>query len=165
LSIVNFSAYRNFDDLKENFTPVVDAIRSAFPDAKAGRFGLRYINDISDGDLPVTEGWGKYISGQLVSSISFFDSEKLTRLIHVAETKCGDLNLRFQFGLANPDYPAVLKRPSFVLDFDAYIREAHALAISLEHLDRAHSCIQDLFEKSITDDLRERMNAKPAVQE
>jgi uncharacterized protein (TIGR04255 family) len=47
-----------------------------------------------------------------------------------------------------------------VLDIDAYAQNAHALSESLQHMDHAHELIQDLFEKSIKDKLRERMNAK-----
>jgi uncharacterized protein (TIGR04255 family) len=77
--------------------------------------------------------------------------------------KCGELDLRFQYGLPNPDYPSPLKRPSFVMDLDAYIQAAHELQVSLQHTDRAHQCIQSLFEKSITDKLREKMNVRPSA--
>ena len=146
---------------------MISAIDATFPDSRAARFGLRYINDIDvEGHHPI-ERWSEYITPALVAVTPFFDPASLTRLIHVAETKCGDLNLRFQFGLPNPDYPSPIKRPSYVLDFDAYTQTAHELPTSLQHMNQAHQCIQQLFEQSITDKLRERMRAKPipAIQE
>ena len=162
---ISFTKYSTFKNLKEDFGSVVSAIEAALPDTKAGRFGLRYINNIEiDGQHPV-EGWGEYISPQLIGATPFFQSEKLTRLVQTAEMKCGDLALRFQFGWPNPDYPSVIKRPSFVLDFDAYLQAAHELTTSMQHMEQAHDCIQQLFERSITNKLRERMHAQAPVQE
>jgi len=162
---VSQNSYSTYEELKEDFGSVVNALDATFPDTKAGRFGLRYVNIIESDGLPTIKGWEEFIAQPLVGSIAFFDPAKLTRLIHVAEMKCGDLTLRFQFGLPNPDYPSVIKRPSFVLDLDAYVEAAHPLAISLQYMEQAHECIQHVFEQSITDKLRERMNVKTAVQE
>jgi uncharacterized protein (TIGR04255 family) len=65
--------------------------------------------------------------------------------------------------MPNPDYPAIIKRPVFVLDLDAYVQMAHDLAESLQYMEEAHTRIQDLFERSITQQLRERMNVRPPV--
>jgi hypothetical protein len=54
--------------------------------------------------------------------------------------------------MPNPDYPALIKRPLFVLDFDAYVQTAHELRESLHYMEQAHTCIQGLFEESITED-------------
>jgi uncharacterized protein (TIGR04255 family) len=99
--------------------------------------------------------------------VAFFPQPRqLTRLIQVAELKYDDLDMRFQFGMPNPDYPAMMKRPQFVLDLDAYVQTAHDLGDSLQYMEQAHGLIQGLFERSITDQLRERMNARSvSVQE
>jgi uncharacterized protein (TIGR04255 family) len=154
------TTYSSYEEIRAEFGSIVTAIDGAFPDIKAGRFGLRYVNKIEGEGLPTVAGWEEYISEMLVGPTRFFASESLTRLVHIAELKCGDLDLRFQFGMPNPDYPAVMKRPSFVLDFDAYVQAAHELQTSLQYMDQAHGCIQRLFEQSITNRLRERMNAK-----
>jgi len=159
---VVYTAYASYEDMRANVAAVAAALGKTYPDTSVGRFGLRYINNIEvEGLTPVTS-WDEYITPVLVGATSFFQSEKLTRLVHIAEMKCGDLDLRFQFGMPNPDYPAPMKRPSFVLDFDSYIQTAHELPKSLQYMEQAHECIQGLFERSITDKLRERMNVTRA---
>lgn len=159
---IMFSRYTTYEVLRDNLTAIVDALAKRFPDAQAGRFGLRYINNIEIEGL-VPTAWGQYIAPDLVGACSFLNQpEHLTRLFHSAELKYADLDVRFQFGLPNPDYPAVMKRPLFVLDYDGYVQTAHELGESLQNMDKAHECIKGLFEKSITSKLRERMNATPA---
>ncbi|HUI20810.1 MAG TPA: TIGR04255 family protein [Methylocella sp.] len=158
---VTYNRYTTFEDMKEQFAAVVEAVGKAFPDAKAGRFGLRYINLIEISDLADPTSWGDYIAPQLLGTMAFFTQpRRLTRLIQVAELKYDDLDLRFQFGMPNPDYPATMKRPQFVLDIDVYVQTAHDLGDSLQHMEQAHGLIQDLFERSVTNRLRERMNAR-----
>ena len=159
---VSHTKYSNYESLKEDFGSALDALTSFSPDTKAARFGLRYINNLDADDLPVREGWEEYVSPDLVRAIGFFEPGHLRRVIQVAELRCGELDLRFQSGIPNPDFPSSPKRPSFVLDFDAYTQVAHDLQTSIQYMDQAHDCIQDLFEHSITDKLRSRMYAASA---
>jgi uncharacterized protein (TIGR04255 family) len=157
---LEYRTYKTFEGAKEEFSFIVEAIRKEFPDAKAGRFGLRYINQIEIEGLALPAGWNEYIAPELLAAIAFFQFNSLGRLMHLADMRYDDLNIRFQFGMPNPDYPATIKRPLFVLDLDGYVRTAHELADSLQYFEQVHERIQELFEKSITDKLRERMNAK-----
>src|SRR5262249_24844352 len=105
------------------------------------------------------------IDDSLGTSGLLLQPNNLTRSLRLAEFKYDDLDLRFTSGMPNPDYPAVMKRPMFVLDLDAYVQTAHDISESLKYMDKAHELIQDFFEKSIKNALRERMNAAPpAVQ-
>jgi len=163
---VSYKRYSTYEDMKANFSAVLSAMKRVSPDAKAGRFGLRYINNIEIDGLPNATTWNDYISGKLLETLSFFDEKHLTRLFHIAEVKYDDVDVRFQFGMPNPDYPAIIKRPLFVLDFDAYVQTAHDLDECIQYMEKAHTIIQKLFEESITDKLREKMHVKhaPAVQ-
>lgn len=155
---LRYSRYSTYEALKEDWAALVEAVAKAFPDAKAGRIGLRYVNHIEIDGIQPTE-WAGYLSGDLLQATAFFyRPEHLTRLLHLAELRYGDLQIRFQFGMPNPDFPAVLKRPLFILDFDGYVQTAQELTESLGLLDEAHGRIQELFELSITNQLRERMN-------
>ena len=159
------TVYSTYEEMKATVVAVVSSLEQAYPDTRVSRFGLRYVNNIEiDGVAPVT-GWGEYITPNLIATIPFFDPDNLARLVSISEVRCGELNLRFQFGMPNPDFPSPMKRPSFILDLDAYIQTAHEIPVALQHMEKAHGCIQNLFEQSITNKLRERMGVKATVQQ
>ncbi len=158
---LQYRQYTNFEETKDHFVAAIDAIDAAFPGTMASRFGLRYINKI-DVQLDDPTSWGGYIDEMLLSGRTFYgDSDVLTRLVSIAELKYGDIGVRFQFGMPNPDYPAPVKRPLFVLDLDASISQAHNLSETVHYMDEAHQRIQEIFERSITQALREKMDAAP----
>jgi uncharacterized protein (TIGR04255 family) len=157
------TVYSTYEGMKTTVSAVISSLQQTYPDTRISRFGLRYINNIEiDGVAPVT-GWGEYIAPNLIATIPFFEPDNLARLVSISEVRCGELNLRFQFGMPNPDFPSPIKRPSFILDLDAYIQTAHEIPVALQYMENAHGCIQHLFEKSITDNLRGRMGVKAAV--
>src|SRR5579863_5047823 len=144
-----YTRYTIYENMRDEFGVVIRTIEDAFPDLRAARFGLRYINNIEVTGLTPPTKWDEYICPELLGMEAFSDrAEHLTRLFHVAELKYGDLNVRFQFGMPNPDSPAVIKRPLFTLDLDAYAQSAHEFKQALLYMDEAHNHIQDLFERS-----------------
>jgi uncharacterized protein (TIGR04255 family) len=158
-AFVQYKRYNSYEETKEQFGSVIEALNAVFPGTIVSRFGLRYINQI---DAPVADPtrWDEYFDQKLLCGRSFFEAEEdITRLITIAELKYDDIAVRFQFGMPNPDYPASQKRPLFVLDMDASISQAHELTDVLSNMDDAHTRIQVLFERSITQALREKMNA------
>jgi uncharacterized protein (TIGR04255 family) len=156
---VTFSEYSTYEVMKDIWSELVDSVAKIHPDAKVGRFGLRYINSIEIEGVSPTE-WGTYVEPHLlITGRPQQELDHLTRSLHLSEFKYDELNLRFQFGMPNPDYPAIIKRPLFIMDFDAYVNSAHEMAESLKYMDKGHELIQDVFEKSIKNQLRERMNA------
>jgi len=160
-AFISYQRYTTFEDMQAQFTNFTTALLKQFPDATVGRFGLRYINVIEDIPLPEPTRWEGYIAPKLLESRTFFDeAQPLTRLMQAAELKFGDIDVNFQFGMPNPDHPAIIRRPQFVLDVDAYVQSAHAPAESLRLMEQAHAHIQKLFENSITGKLRELMHAR-----
>jgi uncharacterized protein (TIGR04255 family) len=104
--------------------------------------------------------WGKYLNENLLGIFKLADDAKtIARAFHILDFNYGDSNLRFQYGMPNADYPAPIRRKSFVLDFDAYC----TLVLSQEeigtYLDRFHDKIKVAFEQVITDDLRKKLRS------
>lgn len=74
-----YSQYSTYEVLKEDFLSVLSVLFPAFPDVRASRLGLRYINNIDvDGD-PLQ--WAEYIDVALLGLFSRFnDREHVSRL-------------------------------------------------------------------------------------
>lgn len=154
---ISISSYTSYESLRDDWKSLVLSFSDAFPDARVGRFGLRYINNIEVSDAGI-DAWSAYINQDLVAPAAFFKDYTVTRLFHVAGLKFGELDMTFQFGLPNPDFPSIMKRPLFVLDLDCYVGTSHDFSESISNMDNAHACIQNVFEASITDALRSLMN-------
>ena len=161
---VVYTVYNSYEETKEQFGIAINALSKAFPDTKASRFGLRYINQI-DPALDDATKWDDFINPYLLDNRKFFENtDSLTRLISIAELQYDDISVRFQFGMPNPDYPAPIKRPLFILDLDGSVSQAHDLTDTLSYMDQAHGHIQKIYERSITDNLRGKMDVRPVQQ-
>jgi uncharacterized protein (TIGR04255 family) len=152
--------YDNYDLLRGDFQAVAQPVFSAFPDLQANRIGLRYINKIERME-PEPYEWESLIdTGLLGLTRRFDDRDTVSRVFHIVEFKFEQVQVKFQFGLPNPDFPAPIRRSMFVLDLDGVANGPQSLSESLENADLAHARIQRLFESSITDGLRELMNVR-----
>ena len=102
--------------------------------------------------------WDKYLQPELLASFSLAkDKSTLSRAFHTLEFNYGDMYLRFQYGMHNPDYPGVIKRKIFTLDYDAHCNQTIERGAIPQFLNRFHDCINESFENVITDNLRKKM--------
>lgn len=159
---VHYTKYSTFEAAKADFSLIVESFSKMYPETQVARFGLRYMNFIEIPQIDPVTGWDRFISPDLLAGNKFLPKEEIVRLFHIVEVMKSDFSIRLQYGIANPDYPAIVKKPEFIIDIDAYIQIAHSLGESLAYMDLAHDHIQDIFEKSITSNLRESMNVKPS---
>lgn len=164
-AFIQYTKYTTYEQTREQFGAFIDALGAVFPGTMAARFGLRYVNQI-DGLVTDATQWNEYIADELVAARAFFSAdEELTRLVCITELKYGQVGIRFQYGMPNPDFPAAIKRPLFVIDIDANVSEAHDLGQTMGYMDEAHGRVQSLFERGIKDTLREKMDAQQPVQQ
>lgn len=132
----------------------------AFSDLQVKRLGLRYINSV-EAPGPNKFSWNAYLNRNLLSIFNIpVDKAKIARAFHNLELNLGDLTLRFQYGIHNPDYPAPIRKRVFILDYDAYTTGFLAKEEIHQTLPVLHDEIEQLSEKSITDKLRGIMNAE-----
>ena len=164
-AFIVYNRYTTYENTKEQFGTLVDALGAVFPGTVVSRFGLRYINNI-DGLVGDATQWKDFVNDDLVAARAFFGQDDvLTRLVSIAELKYGAVGIRFQYGMPNPDFPATIKRRLFVIDIDASVVEAHELGQTMAYLDEAHVHVQSLFERSIKDALTEKMDVQQPVQQ
>jgi len=155
---ITYSKYSRFEDLTDEFRVAVAAIDEAAKDTFAKRFGLRYINQFEFDELNLAT-LKSYIQEELLGTLPFKAyTRNLTRNFHIVELKFDDIDVRFQYGFPNNDFPAVIRRPIFVIDIDAYSATVHTVGESVGCVKTAHEHIQRLFEESITDELRRKLN-------
>ncbi len=156
---VEFLSYNSYKDLSEHFFAISNCLFETFSEMQVKRFGLRYINNIEMSGSNVFN-WSTYLNRNLLCIFNILsDNSRVTRAFHNFEQNIGDFVLRFQYGMSNPDYPALIKRKIFVLDYDAYTSSLLTKEEIIQTLPLLHDEIENLFEKSITDNLRKKMNA------
>jgi uncharacterized protein (TIGR04255 family) len=150
-----------YDKYVEFISYITDIFDSLEVELSIKRIGLRYIN-IFNFDKVKKFNFNKYFNKKILSFefIDELDNKiKATRALNVQEYISDDNKLRFQYGLFNPDYPAEIKKTSFALDFDSYyqglIDNNDAVIPKINEL---HYVAQFMFEKTITDKLKEELN-------
>lgn len=154
--IFSIKSYSVFEELHQAVLDILQTIMDAFPENQGKRLGLRYIND-----LPMKDH-ADWINEKFFSALSAHRDDKTTRLITNLEYAVveKDLIVRLQYGYANPDYPAIMKRENFVIDIDAYSSGIIYREDLPQFIEDMHSEDQKCFEMMITDALRSSMNAE-----
>jgi uncharacterized protein (TIGR04255 family) len=156
---ITYTRYNTYEALRNDFIGIMETYLAVFSDAQPSRLGLRYVNHIEPPhhDNPLI--WDTYINKKLLGLTRYSVKDaKPIRIFHNFEVAFSDFNLRFQFGLHNPDYPAPIHRPMFTLDYDASYNGLVDPGDIPSLLDKYHSAIQTQFETSIRPDLRSIMN-------
>ena len=157
---ISYKKYDSFDVLKQEFLQIVEELLSSYDDLQGKRIGLRYINDIKLSESDVLD-WNNYLDERLLNSLTFpQEPSKICRAFNNLELNFGDLIVRFQYGMHNPDYPAPIRKKKFILDYDAYYQGPMNLEDIKQSLDKFHLNIKAIFEQSIKNKLRILMEAR-----
>jgi len=157
---VEYTKYVNYKGMRDQFIQVLQALFSVYGDAVCSRIGLRYVNNIvlENGGDPLS--WEDLLHEKLLSVLTFYpEKQYVARSFHNLDLNFSDYNLRYQFGIINPDYPAAVRQKSFILDLDAYYQGSLEHNTIEQNLDKFHDRIQEIFELSITTKMRELLNA------
>ena len=154
---LEYTQYDTFPSLLLDYDIVHTILLQLNPDVQTKRLGLRYINHIDLDEADPTK-WDEYLKPELLSIFRVpEDPLTISRAFHVLVTNYGDYYVTFQYGAFNPDFPALLKRKQFTLDYDAVCEEHLPLTRIANLLDSYHIKIEYLFENNITDALRAKM--------
>ncbi len=152
--------YISFENLASCFFTIFNLLLIEMNNITFSRLRLRYINNIKlKKGNPIF--WKGYFTPSLLSMFNVPRKEErkfINRIFHTLEFNYDDFNLRFQYGIYNPDYPSTIKRKEFVLDYDAFCSGILEKEEIKEYLLKFHSKIQYLFENSVTDKLRKEMS-------
>ena len=117
-----YYAYNTFENFQKDFIRTFSSYMDVFKTQQPSRLGLRYINNFLFKE-PDPLDWAQYFNPHLLSSFQFYSDKKaISQIFQSLELNLDSFNLRFQYGMPNPDYPAAIKKKLFVLDFDAYYK-------------------------------------------
>lgn len=157
---VEFKVYGSFEELLSHFLSISDGLFGSFGDLQVKRLGLRYVNNLQVPG-PNLFSWNAYLNKNLLSMLNIpADRTRIARAFNNLELNMGDFVVRFRYGMHNPDYPAPIRKKTFILDYDAYTTSLLTKEEIRQSLPVFHEQIEQLFENSITDRLRGIMNVQ-----
>lgn len=158
--VYEINEYDTFEKHYSIFQTVFNALNTK-QSITSARVGIRYINIFGADDLKLRKNmFSPEISATFNAKeyISDYDVH-LIRAINMHEYQADNMLLNFRYGMFNPDYPNPLNKESFALDYDSFTTEpAENTDTILTFIKKGHAAIQELFEKSITDNLRKVLN-------
>jgi uncharacterized protein (TIGR04255 family) len=156
-------SYSDRNELLKDCDDIVLPFLEQFSVSTINRLGLRYVNNFDLNSIKKDFDWKDYFKPELLSGIQFAKKRKtkMMRSLNQLELKYEREDLRFVFGVFNPDYPNENTRREFVMDIDCYSRfplepknDVH------EAIERYNVHVQEIFENSITDSLRDILQKK-----
>lgn len=157
---VSHQNYLSFEDFYTTYETLIKELFKLEPELKIKRVGIRYINNIElDDDEPMK--WDDYINKNLLSSLNINKGgSELTRTVQILELNYpkDDINIKYQYGMHNPDYPAPIKRKIYLMDIDGYKTGSICEDELIYLIPEIHKHLEELFEDSILDNLREIYN-------
>lgn len=158
--IFEINKYSSFEEHKQWFQSILFAFfqKNRVP---VNRTGIRYINMFQQSKVKLQKNFFiAEIAASLHTKLATKENEpQMIRSMHMAEYRIDEMTMNFRYGMFNPEYPNSLKKNDFVLDYDFFTNDVVDSADGIIHvLDKGHMEIQALFERSITDSLREVMN-------
>ena len=155
---VSCTTYENYEKLINPFVDIYSSLIEYYPESITKRIGLRYINNIELSEKDPFN-WSPYINSYLLANMKYCEDKSITaRIFNTIVFKYPDFILQFKYGIHNPDYPSPIKKKIFVLDYDAFVQEGKTPEEIPTQLLSFHGKIQENFEKSIKDKLREKMS-------
>lgn len=157
--VFEINKYSSFEEHKQWFQSILFAFFLKNR-VLVNRTGIRYINMFQQSEIKLKKNFfTAEIAAALYTKFTAKDNEpQMIRSMHMAEYRIEEMTMNFRYGMFNPEYPNFIKKNDFVLDYDFFTNDVIDSADGVMHvLDKGHLEIQALFERSITDSLREVM--------
>lgn len=150
--------FDHFPPFRTHAQLLIDALIAEYGLDHFNRFGLRYINEVTFSEGNPLD-WENLLHPHLITAAKAgaADADQIVRSMHQAVLRRGDHSTTFTYGLVNPDFPNALARRVFVLDYDCVRAGPIPAADVLACLNAANVICEDIFERSIGDGLRARM--------
>jgi len=158
--IFEINKYSTFDEHRQWFQAILFEFfqKNRIP---VSRTGIRYINIFEQEKIKLQKNFfTSEIAASLQTKINAEAKDnQIVRSMHLTEYRMDEMMINFRYGMFNPEYPNIMRKNDFVLDFDAFSSDVIDSADGIiRTIDKGHQKIQELFENSISDYLREVMD-------
>ena len=153
------TGYKNFPTFEEDVCFIFNKFVELYDVKQFGRMGLRYINEIFIPENKSPLKWEGYINLNLCKALEsgIVDSSTPIRSMHQVQIKLDEIDVLFNYGIFNRDYPNPIAKPELILDYDYYISGVLEKNDVLSKLVSLNAVSRRMFESSIEDQLREKM--------
>jgi len=103
--------------------------------------------------------WTGLINDALVAEWNnhIYKPEQVMRSMHQTTLRQGEWLIRFKYGILNPEYPSVVARKQYILDYDCFKSSDLRADRTEEAMLEANEIVSGLFERSIDQGLRDLM--------
>lgn len=158
--VFEINRYVAYDKHIDYISPIIAQLLK-IDGIKIERTGIRYINIFGDDERKIYKNYFKSnIASALVDKLPESIGEaQFMRSLNTSEYQYKGLKLMLRYGMYNPDYPKVLRKKCFALDFDCFNEQILGNYIDiLESINIGHEAVQVMFENSITSKLRKVLN-------
>jgi uncharacterized protein (TIGR04255 family) len=169
-AIIETSQYTRFEEFREFVEDILGDLAAAVELPAVERVGIRYIDEIDPVDLSQPVDWADYIAPELLGVSSFFSHEPIETNTAAVFAAAESQQLVLRYGVAqdpvvNPGGALHIERSPtgsyFLIDIDsgwnapADDLPEFVVGEVLDVLDRLHAPVRDVFERMISDRLRE----------
>jgi uncharacterized protein (TIGR04255 family) len=172
---IETSEYSRFEEFRAVIEEVLGYLAETVELPATERVGIRYIDEIDPDELPQPVDWSDLIASELLCVTKFFGHQPVetnTAAVFVPET---DQQLVLRYGVVRapvvaPSGPLHIAHspagPYFLIDIDsgwsAPANDLPEFSVGevLGILDRLHAPVRDVFERMITDKLRDHFDTQ-----
>jgi uncharacterized protein (TIGR04255 family) len=155
--IITALHYTNFQDFNGCIAKVLESLNKTY-NPFITRLAIRYVNKISFNEGNAIN-FDNLINEALVHPTKNFFDKDLTRSIGSMSLKDdNDINVNFTYGFWNPQFPNKITQRAFLLDYDCFLMPNCNSGNFGLNINLLRAKANNLFEKSISEGLREIMN-------
>ena len=158
--------YERFEDLQERLAEALDTLTGIGVTVRE-RLGLRYVNQLSHPDAQRVTDWPRFIRADLLGVAGGPElGDDVTQAIQQIRLKEPDCGVAISHGYLS-DEVAGGDGTHYLIDIDFFEDRAAKLEIDdvLSSVDRHHQRLKDLFEMSITDEMRQHLVIKEELDD
>jgi uncharacterized protein (TIGR04255 family) len=155
---LRYAKYISYNDLRNAIKDLLDKFYEN-ERIVAQRIGVRYVNIFESDKVILYKNYFTQPVSIILGAKGVGDDKfVLNSSNHIETYTIDDMKLNFRYGLFNESNNLSKNKVNLALDYDCFISElVDDKELILNYVDKAHTNIQHIFERTITDNLRNKV--------